>query len=382
MPRPGDFRALPGLLAAIGLLLAVASPAGQSAVAAAGSTIFEATVVVAGGALLGRASGRIAAFLTCGCGGAWPPALALAPFVLTWWTFGPGVAAARSAVALLIGLRGARGAARRPAEPPDPLADLGALAVASFAAALLAATLRAHAVPAAAPFGSLALAVGAAVLGTIAPCATAGIAAAASLKATAPLATAAILATCGLVRLRMPLQAPSRTRPSRPSWIALGVVLAALTLHGVHGFVNPRFAFVAPLGALCALALAMRGGETRARLPALPALIAAGALVFAGAPAGIVASAVPLNVYPGERVEFTGYVSSRSGTGTSLVRYAIACCRADAQPLGIEVDRRLDARLGTWVEARGIVARRDDRFVLHADRVRPVAPPADPFMYL
>jgi len=86
---------------------------------------------------------------------------------------------------------------------------------------------------------------------------------------------------------------------------------------------------------------------------------------------------------PGRAVDFTGTVARGPSTGpTTLVRFTILCCRADAEPLALELDRRLDARTGAWINVRGVAIERNARAVLRVEHAHAVAAPPDPFLYL
>jgi len=108
------------------------------------------------------------------------------------------------------------------------------------------------------------------------------------------------------------------------------------------------------------------------------------AALVAGSPAPQVSRAtIPYDLFPGRPLEFTGAVVARPKSATTtLVRFAILCCRADAEPLALELDRRIDARPGTWVTVRGVAIERDARAMLRVENAVRVAAPADPFLYL
>ena len=87
------------------------------------------------------------------------------------------------------------------------------------------------------------------------------------------------------------------------------------------------------------------------------------------------------DAYAGERLAFIG-TARRTGNGTTLARLAITCCRLDASPIAVRLDRAVAFRDGTWIDARGVLVRSESGpLVLHADAIRPIAAPADPFVY-
>ena len=356
-------------------LLALPHGAACAALASAAACVFEAAPFILGAGLLPSRLSGAAALLACGCGARLPGALSPAALGLCWLSFGPAVALARAAAAAL--LWAVRSAAPGPAtaeqQAPDAVADLGLVGAAAFAGSLLQGI-----VPASAGWPPAAFALGA-LAGALLPCAGAGVAAAAGLRSTAPAAAAGLLAASGIAVFR-----PWRTRRPAPR-NATGVLLVLigasswLTLRGGHGFLNPRLALLAPAGALAA-ALALRSAPAT-RLPA-PWLLPAGLLLALanGSPLPPEAPAtLPLGLYPGRAVDFTGVL--RPG-GRALARAAILCCRADAQWLELPLSRRSAAAPGTWLRARGRIEAATDGLRLEAEHLERVAAPADPFVYL
>jgi hypothetical protein len=86
------------------------------------------------------------------------------------------------------------------------------------------------------------------------------------------------------------------------------------------------------------------------------------------------------DIYPGQSVRFTGEITE-SNDSTMLVRYVITCCRADAFPLMLRLDRRLTARQGRWAEVEGNIARDRRGMFLHVHHYKLITPPNDPFTY-
>jgi hypothetical protein len=136
-------------------------------------------------------------------------------------------------------------------------------------------------------------------------------------------------------------------------WLALPASLAALRLRPVT---RARFAFLPPLLMLATLAL----GSPEPRTP-LPA-------------------ATLDDAYPGEAVAFLGR-TTRARQRTTLVRYAITCCRADAT--AIVVPTTLQARFedGTWLRIDGRIVEEPQGPVVRVTSWARVPAPADPFTY-
>jgi hypothetical protein len=381
MPRP--IRPFAWGVPALALAAALPPAALHGALAAAAAGLFEAVPFILASALApGKRWRGLAPLLACGCGGRFPAALALPSLALCWFAFGPLPTLLRLGAAVLIAVRAPRECSGSDAAESDPFADLLGLGVASFVAALLAEWLRAFAPHAGGPLAALfAFALGLAA-GALAPCATAGIGAAMALRSVSPFASAGLLVTSGMF-------APWRTawrrpaRDARAAFALLALACALLCARGTQGFLNPRLWAVAPLGAICAAACALRGTRSAVSQPyAVPAALLI-ALAVGSPPPPQTSATIPYDLYPGRTADFTGTVARGPLAGSStLVRFAILCCRADAEPIALELDRRLDARAGTWVNVRGVAIERDGRTVLRVERARTVAAPADPFLYL
>ncbi len=110
---------------------------------------------------------------------------------------------------------------------------------------------------------------------------------------------------------------------------------------------------------------------------ALAVMLLVAAIVGAPAPQFSANEASVATLFPGERIDFTGSYVARPAP--HLLRYAITCCRADAQPVALPLARALHAR--GWARVRGVVIRSGNALVVEAQRVDAVAPPADPFTY-
>jgi hypothetical protein len=382
MPRP--IRPYTWGVPVLALAAALPPAALHGAFAAAAAGLFEAAPFVLASALLPRSRlSRLGPVLGCGCGGLLPAALSLPSVALCWFAFGPVPAALRVVAAALLAIRaGRRGAHAGPVPTADPLADLSALGIAAFAAALAGEGLRAIARPAASPPAALlALAVGLAA-GALAPCGTTGIGAAMALRSASPFAAAGLLVTSGMFAWRRSPNA-FETRDARGAFALLALACTMLAVRGTHGFLNPRLWFVAPLGAAGAAACALRGTGSATRPAYLVPSILAVALVTGSPVPPAPRATIPYELYPGRNVEFTGAIAPPvRGGATTLVRFAILCCRADAEPLSLELDRRVNAPTGSWFTVRGVAIRRAASQALHVESIQAIAPPADPFLYL
>jgi len=398
-------------------LIACGAPAILPAtLAGAAGLLFEALPFVLAAALVERAAQRARppvralagwALRLAGCGCGRPAgALGLPALGLCWLAFGPWAAFARAGAALLVVVvpRCAllSGGACRPryreaeaadacpaARVPDSgavaaLADLALPALIGALAGTLAPSLSAHA-----PW-PIAVALGAG-LGAIMPCVAGSVAIAAALKGVEPALAAGILATAGIVALGRsgPDEADRRAGDDPAILGALSVACAWLVARHGAALEHPRLLPLIGAAAIgCAwLALATRPPDERRGGPSLarwivPALLLG--VLFAGSPTPGVprADATTLgDAYAGQPLRFCGMTKRDAGGTTTLVRYAITCCRADATPVGIRLDRTVDRPDGTWIESDGVVASDARGIYLHVQTLEVVNAPADPFVY-
>lgn len=328
-------------------LLALAPQTARTVLVSAASVLLECLPYLAAATLLtpllGRVSRSAIAFVGCGCGRA-PGALSIPAAVATALLFGPLVACARFGAALVAWRR----TTVRDHETTllDELEGLVPSALLCGAVTVVLPSMHlAHAPP-------FVLFLFGAAIGMLAtPCALGGVALASAFHASVPFLSYGVLCTSGIIAPRLP-------------HLVIGLRNRCMA---ARGGTHPSAPHVPN-----------RPLRARVRVPrvALPAALAFA--VIAGAPMpGVIASETTLtDLYPGERLTFTG--SYESG---ALVRYAITCCRADAAPVVIRLDRPLRMHERTWVRVDGIVARKDTSLVLAAQRAQSVVPPTDPFMY-
>jgi hypothetical protein len=128
------------------------------------------------------------------------------------------------------------------------------------------------------------------------------------------------------------------------------------------------------------LAYAWRARHVRVARESIVA-VALVAAVALGAPAPhyVAGDTTLADGFPGERLTFIGVYLR---TPSSLVRYAITCCRADAAPIVVRLTHPLALRPRTWVRVSGrLQAARRDSLRLVPENVRAIAPPSDPFVY-
>jgi uncharacterized repeat protein (TIGR03943 family) len=94
--------------------------------------------------------------------------------------------------------------------------------------------------------------------------------------------------------------------------------------------------------------------------------------------------AADAGIHEGLRVRLLG-IATHAGDvppGTfELARFYIACCVADAQPVGVPIDPAGHGRrAGGWLEVTGTLSRRGKRYVVVADGIRAVRAPAQPYL--
>ena len=364
-------------------LAALSSPdALRSALAATASALLEATPFVLAGIAAARVlPGRaVVEHLGCGCGDG-PSARSLPAAAAAWLVFGAPVAVAR----LLAGLLASRLLRRRSPQcgasgASHPLRELAALLPAAALAGAAMQLLGGIDPARLAPFAQALL--GAALGFVAAPCGLGAVALAGALRVRAPLAAAAFLCIAGIADLRA-LRPRSHAGPGHDAfaYALLAGALAVVAARRGDALVHPALA--APLWC-CAVAAAVYAvGHRRERCAAArvaPALMLAGALAGAPPPQYRATETTLTDLFAGERVTFSGALE-RDGSQSAVVRYAIACCRADAVPVAVRLDRAPPFANGTWVRVDGRIEGAGGDLRLVPARVDRIAPPPDPFLY-
>lgn len=359
---------------------ACAPETARTLLASAASACFEAAPYLAAGVLCARlCGGRLRALLPyagCGCGRG-PGARSIPAAVATALLFGPVVAGARVIAAALVARVGGTHPAHEHASLLDELAHVGPSAV--LAASVLIALPATHV--AHLPLAVQALG-GAAVGFTASPCALGAVAVAGALHTQAPAAAFGFLCVAGIADLRV-WRARRAPHGGDDAGAYLLVAIACAIVAWKHGaaLVHPLLAL--PLAAV-ALYACIRACRTRG-LPctparAVPACMLAAVVISAPAPQYGATETTLANAFAGERVDFSGALV-RTNAGTALVRFAITCCRADAQPVAIALAQPPPFRSGCWLHGRGVLREVRGTLALAADTLVPIAPPADPFVY-
>ena len=354
----------------------------RSALAAAASSLFESAPFLFAGLVAVRLLGkhrRIVDFVGCGCGSG-PSARSLPAAAATWLLFGPLVAAARFGAALLCArLLRPRTACTTHAQT-QPLAELAALLPSSLLAGAAFACFSAFDPAALSPLGEIAL--GGALGFCAAPCGLGAVALAGALRARAPLAAAAFLCVAGVIDLRTLRRiAHPREEHDALAYALLAVALALVAWRHGAGLIRPSIALAAGACAAVAFvyaAIYRRHQSWRSR--AAPALMMAGVLIGAPAPSYRATETTLSDLFPGERLSFTGRLT-RQGTRAALVRYAITCCRADAAPIAVRVDPVPRDSDGAWLRIEGNVESVAGDLRLVPRSIAHIAPPSDPFIY-
>jgi len=97
--------------------------------------------------------------------------------------------------------------------------------------------------------------------------------------------------------------------------------------------------------------------------------------------------ALEAGIKKGLRVRLLGLVTGAKNVpaGTfELARFYVACCVADAQPVGVPIDGsalgRRHFKPDTWLQVTGSLERRRGRFVVAADRIVPTREPSQPYL--
>jgi uncharacterized repeat protein (TIGR03943 family) len=173
-----------------------------------------------------------------------------------------------------------------------------------------------------------------------------------------------------------------RTRqPGRPLTLreTAGLVALALPLLVV---------LLVPNGALGSFAASRKGAGTlflhaSPPVPSSPADVSFLDIRIAEGDRGFAADA---GIHDGLRVRLLGIPthSKEVPAGTfELARFYIACCVADAQPVGVPVDpagHQRPSASDDWLEVTGTLVKRGRRYVVKADRIRPARRPSQPYL--
>jgi hypothetical protein len=373
------------LYAAATLAVAAASsPSLLAGVVAAGaSALLESVPFLLTGTVLQMLlrDDRLVAYAGCGCVRG-PSARSVPAAIATALVFGIWIALARVVAATVVATITAHRADRHACVPQrtvllDDLASLLASALLAGCATQLPAYVNVHSLTPA-----LAMLAGVALGFVAAPCALGAVAIGAALHARSPTAGVAFLCIAGIVDLRaLRGHREGRVGADATAYLVLAAALAIVAVRHGDALVRPVIAPSLALSAVVALLCAARSRaqrEPKARFA--PALMLAGALLTAPAPAYTATETTLTDIFPGERLAFTGRLT-RTGDSAALVRYAITCCRADAAPVVVRLCPIPRLRAGTWVRASGSVENVANDFRLRISRLVAVPPPADPFIY-
>ncbi len=384
----------PVIACSVVLVAAIPVATVQAVLATAASSLFESMPFILAGAALAVVSPafgrRMVEFLGCGCGSG-PSARSIPATAAAWLTLGPQIALARFGAATFLAKARLRAGPQSCADNNDLnlLHTLWDLLPCVLCAGVLLHIVSLY-IDAPRSF-TLPLAVLSGVgLGFFtSPCALGTVALAAVLSTIQPFAASGFLAVAGIADLRTMLPRANHThRPTEQEWndplayALCAFACAAAALHHGATLVNPRFT---PALWICAarcgwLAWGLRTFGRNVRAQLAPALMIVGLLLGAPAPVYHATETTLTNAFAGEHVDFTGMVSSRDGHA-ALVRYAILCCRADAQPIAIRLRGQLRLAAGNWVRASGTIVTENGQFALQVHDLAHVSAPVDPFVY-
>lgn len=379
------------------MLGAALPPATLADVAAtAASTLFEAAPLLliaaaASGVLPRRVRAWLGGLLGCGCGAGLPGGLSLPATVLCWISFGPVVAAVRWLGAFGSAVhRSSRRGPKPPdahAHPPGILDELGTIAGWAFFGAALTTAVRCALVGGsltALPVPLLFL-IGLAV-GALTTCTLGSVAFAAGIHATLPAVAYGVLCTAGMLTLthKTPANQPGRCRGAydvRFVYATIALACAIVAARGGATLVHPKLVPWIALGALLASTRVFRDAQVQtARSTQIAAVAMLATALTANAPLADESRATALDhLVVGERLRLSAQIAGASRT--TLVRYAITCCRADAAPIAVRLNHPLALRTGSWVSVDGTVTSDAAGPLLRVTQARAIAPPADPFIY-
>ena len=344
------------------------------------STLLESTPFIFAVALLVRAlrwNPRMVPYLGCGCGTG-PSARSLPAAAAAWLIFGPLVAVARFAAGVVVDRVRTRKdqCVHHDDSPLAQLAVIMPLSVVGAAITLFGSAFFTRHTPGPIAFASAAIAAF-----FISPCAMGTIGIAAAIRGTLPSAAAGFLCVAGIVDLRTWLHRSARRWAHDALAYAIGAVACALVAaRGGAGMVHPIIAIVLwPCAIACACLAWHYRRESEWRLRTAPAVMFAGSILGAPPPQYHATETSLVDAFAGEHLDFTGLITT-TGNATTLVRYAITCCRADAAPIVIRLANP-QRNLHGWMRAQGTLVQTGDGLQLRSWSLRAVTPPADPFVY-
>jgi uncharacterized repeat protein (TIGR03943 family) len=93
--------------------------------------------------------------------------------------------------------------------------------------------------------------------------------------------------------------------------------------------------------------------------------------------------AAEAGIKPGLRVHLRGFVSGSTDVpaGTfEIARFYVACCIADAQPVGVPIATDRAFPKDTWLDVTGSLERKGRRFVVAAQRAVRAKEPSQPYL--
>ncbi len=372
--------------ATVALALVFSPDTVRSALAAAASALLEATPFLFAGVLLSTLlprRARVIDYVGCGCGRG-PSARSLPAAAATWLVFGPFVAIARYLAALCVAhiarrrRAGCNGAAE---EPANLLAELRAVLPAAILAGIAVQIFAGFDLGRLPPVANALL--GAALGFAAAPCGLGAVTLAGTLRARAPLAAAAFLCTAGIFDVRVLGRTDgARTGHDSFAYATLAAALGIVAWRRGDALVHPAFAVTLGCSAAAAAACAVRFAHHRSGgARAAPVLMLLGAFIGAPPPQYHATETTLADLFAGERLSFTGALA-REGNTSAIVRYAITCCRADAAPVAVRLDRAPPYPAGTWLHVDGrIESTPEGDLRLVPQTIERTAAPADPFLY-
>ena len=322
-----------------------------------------------------RWNARLVPYLGCGCGTG-PSARSLPAAAATWLVFGPLVAGARLAAAILV----ERFARRAPChvERESLLAQLHAVLLPACAGALAVCFI--PAISGMQKSMATAMLGGALAAFVSAPCGLGSVALAASLRSVLPPAAAGFLCVAGIIDVRTWIRAAhERCGHDALAYTLAAVACALVAARTGAALVHPAFVPALWICAAACAALAYKHRRERnAWLRVAPVVMLLGSVLAAPPPEYHATETTLGDAFAGERIDFTGVATQTGGT-TTLVRYAITCCRADAAPIVVALERSINAR--GWMHARGVLMQTREGLRLRANSLQKIAAPPDPFVY-
>jgi hypothetical protein len=197
-----------------------------------------------------------------------------------------------------------------------------------------------------------------------------------------PLAMGIVCSAGLLPPFRLKCSGWKKTLDGRCIYACIAAACALVSMRNGAALLHPKLVALTAVGTFLAAAQAFVS-RSRASYAMLPVafLMLSGPILNVPSPTFNARATAPEHLFPGQELHFAGMLARYEGS-RMLFRYVITCCRADAAPIALRLDRHVGERDGTWIDVVGIIFHDGGSgLALRVERYRRINPPADPFLY-